>query len=78
MDVRRINGVPLSQVCIYQREFMTPQGLEIRFDSKFSFVDMLLTGNKNFYSVKSDILVLSNCRTTSSTSFSTATSRADF
>lgn len=57
---------------------MTPQGLEIRFDSKFSFVDMLLTGNKTFYSVKSDILVFSNCRTTSSTSFDTATSRADF
>lgn len=57
---------------------MTPQGLEIRFDSKISFVDMLLTGNKNFYSVKSDMLVLSNFRTTGSTSSGTATSRADF
>lgn len=46
---------------------MTPQGLEIRFDSKISFVDMLLTGNKNFYSVKSDMLVISNCRTTDNT-----------
>lgn len=57
---------------------MTPQGLETRFDSKISFFDMLLTGNKNFYSVKSDMLVLSNFRTTGSTSSGTATSRADF
>lgn len=57
---------------------MTPQGLETRFDSKISFFEMLLTGNKNFYSVKSDMLVLSNFRTTGSTSSGTATSRADF